>query len=173
MGRLLAYGSLMWDNALATFEGEKVGVPGMRRAFVGQSTRRWGSAEAPCPLIGLVPGEGCEGVLFRVPRRGRRLLYRNLGKREARPARRLRVVDGEGRALRARAYLPAPGEREWPEEEEVLDALSGSRGLVGTGVEYIRTLIHAMELWGVRDPLVERVWDRVRDRTPAGAAGGR
>ncbi|MFQ5890303.1 MAG: gamma-glutamylcyclotransferase [Gemmatimonadota bacterium] len=163
MARLLAYGSLMWDNALAAYQGERVRVQGMRRAFVGESTQRWGSPERPCPQIGLVMGDGCEGVLFRIPLGDRRLLFHNLKQRERRSARAVSVLDARGRGRKARSYLPSPDERLWPENGVVLEALHSARGVVGTGVEYIRTIIHAMELWGIEDPLIERIWEEVRN----------
>lgn len=49
MPKLVAYATLMWDNALATYRGEKVDVEGLRRAFVGESTRRWGTPDHPLP----------------------------------------------------------------------------------------------------------------------------
>jgi hypothetical protein len=33
---------------------------------------------------------------------------------------------------------------------------------VGTGVEYVRTLVHAMERHGMSDPLVDALWTRLR-----------
>jgi hypothetical protein len=33
---------------------------------------------------------------------------------------------------------------------------------VGTGVEYVRTLVHAMEPHGIHDPLVDALWARLR-----------
>jgi hypothetical protein len=32
---------------------------------------------------------------------------------------------------------------------------------VGTGAEYVRTLVHAMEPHGLHDPLVETLWKRL------------
>jgi hypothetical protein len=32
---------------------------------------------------------------------------------------------------------------------------------VGRGVEYVRTILHALELWGLRDPLVDSAWARL------------
>ena len=47
-----------------------------------------------------------------------------------------------------------------------LDALEArlraAHGVVGTGVEYVRTVVHAMELHGIRDPLVSALWARLR-----------
>ena len=50
--------------------------------------------------------------------------------------------------------------------ETDLDALEArlraAHGVVGTGVEYVRTVVHAMELHGIHDPLVATLWARLR-----------
>jgi hypothetical protein len=35
--------------------------------------------------------------------------------------------------------------------------------VVGNGAEYVRTLVHALELHDLRDPLVDGLWARLRD----------
>lgn len=175
MAGFVAYDALMWDNALAGYEGERVHVPGFERAFVGEDRRRYGSPARPCPRLALLPGRGCDAVLFRIPRRARRYLFHNLRQREARPLRRARVRDASGRPARARCLGVAGHERRWPGRDAVIEGLRGARGVVGTGAEYIRAVVHAMELWGIEDPVVAGVWDEVRrwtagtwrDPTPA------
>lgn len=162
---LLAFDALMWDNALATYEGRAVHVPGHRRAFVGEDPRRFGSPERPCPRLSLVPGDGCDAVLFRIPRGDRRYLVHNLRQREGRRARRVPVRDGDGPRRRALAFLAGGDERAWPDRAAVVEALREARGLVGTGAEYIRTIVHAMELWEIEDPVVGEIWERVRGWT--------
>lgn len=161
MARILAYDALMWDNALAEYEGRRARVPDRRRGFVGEDRRRYGSPEHPCPRLSLLPGEGCDAVVFEVPRSERRYLLHNLKQRERRPLRRVGVVDRDGRRRRARALLAGPDERPWPDAASVIDALRRARGLVGTGAEYIRTIVHAMELWEIEDPVVGEVWAEV------------
>lgn len=165
MAELVAYGSLMWDNALAEYEGEVVRVEGRRRAFIGEDPRRFGSPDYPCPQLGLVPGEGCDVVLFHIPASHRRLLFHNLKQREERGLGWVRVRDSEGRRRRAPSFLPSRRDRLWPDTTAVIEGLRAAHGLVGTGAEYIRTLIHAMELWDIRDPVVEEVWEEVRNWT--------
>lgn len=161
MTSILAYGSLMWDNALATYPGEAVRVDGFRRAFVGENTTRWGSPEHPCPQIGLVPGDGCDAVLFDLPRGESRLILRNLGRREGAKARTIQCGTN-GRRVRAKSFLPAPGARAWEDGESLVRALLAAKGSVGTGAEYVRTLVHAMGLWKIDDPLVREIWKDVR-----------
>lgn len=165
MARILAYDALMWDNALASYEGRPVRVPDRRRGFVGKDRRRFGSPEHPCPRLGLLPGDGCDAVAFEVPRSDRRYLLHNLKQRERRTLTRLRAVEAGGRRRRVRAFLPARYERIWPDAASVIEALRHARGLVGTGAEYIRTTVHAMELWEIEDPAVAEVWEEVRGRT--------
>jgi cation transport regulator ChaC len=47
---------------------------------------------------------------------------------------------------------------------ETIEArLRAAHGVVGTGAEYVRTLVHAMEPHRIHDPLVETLWKRLRD----------
>lgn len=151
----------MWDNALATYPGEGVRVDGFRRAFVGQNTTRWGSLECPCPQIGLVRGDGCEAVLFELPRGESRLILRNLRQREGRKAETVEIGKNGGR-LRAKSFLPAADARAWDDQEGLVRALLAAKGSVGTGAEYIRTIIYAMDLWKIDDPLLREVWEEIR-----------
>ena len=46
--------------------------------------------------------------------------------------------------------------------EAVEARLRAAHGVVGTGAEYVRTLVHAMEPHGIHDPLVETLWKRLQ-----------
>jgi cation transport regulator ChaC len=162
MADLLAYASLMWDNALATYEGEKVGVDALCRGWVGASTKRWGTPERPCPQFGLLLGEGCEAVMFRIPRRTRRQLFHSLRQREGAKPQAVIVRRPEGQKHRVHSFLPQSSARTWPDAEATIEALQRAHGVVGTGAEYVRALIHAMELWGIEDAFVWRIWEQIR-----------
>ncbi len=155
----------MWDNALATYDGETVRIDGLERAFVGESTKLWGTERHPCPVVGLVPGTGCEAVSFRIPFGARGRLLRMLKQREGGEGGRLRAVrvrDGDGRPQRAKMFVTPEASRPWDDRQAVITALREAKGVVGTGAEYIRTLIHAMELWQVDDSLVRDIWEEIR-----------
>jgi cation transport regulator ChaC len=49
-----------------------------------------------------------------------------------------------------------------PDLAAVEARLRATHGVVGTGVEYVRTLVHAMEPHGIHDPLVDALWARLR-----------
>lgn len=161
MAGFLAYDGLMWDNALAAYEGQRVRVSGRVRAFIGEDLRRFGSPDHPCPRLGLVPGAGCDAVLFQIPRRERRYKLHNLRQREERSLSGVRVRDAAGRMRRARFFGSGRDEDRWPEHGAVVDALRGARGPVGTGAEYVRTVVHAMELWEIEDAVVAEIWAEV------------
>jgi cation transport regulator ChaC len=46
--------------------------------------------------------------------------------------------------------------------EAVEARLRAAHGVVGTGPEYVRTLVHAMEPHGIQDPLVATLWKRLQ-----------
>lgn len=152
----------MWDNVLANYPGQRVQIDGLERKLMGQSVRRWGSPEQPCPQFNLAPGEGCQAVAFDLPSRDRRLVIRNIRQREGHGASKVPVIFSDGERGRAECFV-APGNGvQWEDLHRAIDAIRNARGVVGTGPDYIRTLVHAMELWGIEDPLVQEIWEAVK-----------
>jgi cation transport regulator ChaC len=155
----------MGDALLARCLARPARLPELRRAFLHESRRRWGTAEAPCPILGLAPGGECWGLVFEVPDGERRAVQSALEKREAASER-----HRENRI----AYTPEGPVEAWvwvsrtsngngaTDLEQVEARLRAAHGVVGTGVEYVRTLVHAMELHGINDPLVDALWERLR-----------
>jgi cation transport regulator ChaC len=89
-----------------------------------------------------------------------------LEKREAARERRAerRTVETPAGSLEAWAWVSRRSNRDGHAELETVEArLRAAHGAVGTGSEYVRTLVHAMELHGLRDPLIETLWHRLRD----------
>jgi len=163
--QVFAYGSLMGDAALARYPTRPARLPGHQRAFLHESRQRWGRPEAPCPILGLSPGGECWGLVFDVPETDRPRILRALEKREAakerrRETRTVETPDGPAPAL---VWVSRNAEGNGTPSLESLEArLRAAHGSVGNGSEYVRGLVHAMELHGIRDPLVDTLWERLR-----------
>ena len=165
MAWAFAYGSLMGDAVLGRFRARPARLPEYRRAFLHESRRRWGTPERPCPILGLAPGGECWGLVFEIPEGERRATERALGKREAADERRreTRTAETPDGPLDAWVWVSrTSNERGEADLDSVEARLRAAHGVVGTGVEYVRTLVHAMELHGIRDPLVEALWERLQ-----------
>lgn len=166
MSRVFAYGSLMGDAALRRYPARPARLEGYHRAFLHRSERRWGRPEAPCPILGLAPGGGCWGLVFDVPEADRRAVLRDLEKREAAAERRRQTLTAEtpDGPVEAWVWLSRGGAKNGePVDLASLEArLRAAHGVVGTGAEYVRTLVHAMALHGIHDPLIETLWERLQ-----------
>jgi cation transport protein ChaC len=160
-----AYGSLMGDAVLGRYPARPARLPGFQRAFLHQSTRRWGTPDRPCPILGLVPGGECWGLAFQIPEAERGAVERALAKREAARERRreTRATETPEGAVDAWVWVSrAPDGRGAADLDGLEARLRAAHGVVGTGVEYVRTIVHAMERHGIQDPLVTTLWARLR-----------
>ena len=145
-------------------------LAGWRRSFNHASTRLGGSEQHPCPTLGLSPGGECWGVAFEAGLFERRALLRRLAPSEA-PGEfdRVRVPielkDG-GRAFAiafaTRRDVPA----RWNGNGAMDRVFVAAHGLAGRGVEYVRTVAHALQLWGIADPLVAETWSKIDSWRP-------
>jgi cation transport protein ChaC len=132
----------------------------LERAFLHESRRLWGTPEAPCPTLGLVHGGECWGLAFEIPDADRRAVGSALAKREAAGERRRETLSAEtpDGVVDAWVWVSQAPNGGGPD----LARLRAAHGVVGTGVEYVRTLVHAMEPHGIHDPLVDALWARLR-----------
>lgn len=165
MAWVFAYGSLMGDAVLGRYPARPARLPGFHRAFLHESRKRWGASGAPCPILGLAPGGECWGVAFEVPDAERRVVLRSLERREAADERRRVTQATETSEGRVEAWVwvsREAGSRDPADLESVEARLRAAHGVVGTGVEYVRTVAHALDLHGLRDPLVDGLWARLR-----------
>jgi cation transport protein ChaC len=165
LSRVFAYGSLMGDAVLARYPVRPARLAGYHRAFLHESRQRWGRPEAPCPIVGLSPGGECWGLVFDVPAPDRPRIMRALEKREAAHERRreTRTVETPDGPLEAVVWVSRKANGNGSLNLESIEArLRAAHGVVGTGPEYVRTLVHAMGLHGIRDPLVDTLWERLQ-----------
>jgi glutathione-specific gamma-glutamylcyclotransferase len=158
----------MGDNALRHFAGRPARLAGFHRSFNHVSTQRWGTPERPCPILGLSAGGECWGVAFDVPGPAEKDILRLLDRREAaREYERVQAAIELPEASTVKAWVRmtrtayANGGR-FSDPSVLEQALRAAHGVVGTGVEYVRTLVHALELRGLRDPFLESLWERLK-----------
>jgi cation transport protein ChaC len=155
----------MGDAVLGRYRARPARLSGYHRAFLHESRQRWGQPEVPCPILGLAPGGECWGLAFDIPESDRGAVLRALEKREAVRERRRETVTAEtpDGPIEAWAWVSRASNGNGSPNLESLEArLRAAHGAVGTGAEYVRTLVHAMELHGVCDPLVDTLWERLR-----------
>ena len=162
---VFAYGSLMGDAVLRRYPARPARLPEARRAFLHESRRRWGTPESPCPILGLTDGGECWGLAFEIPAEERDAVLRVLEKREgaAERKRESRTAETPEGPVDAWVWLSRPTRGNGVAELETIEArLRAAHGVVGTGVEYVRSVVHAMEPHGLQDPLVDALWNRLR-----------
>lgn len=163
---LFAYAELMGEHLLRSYGVQAAVLPGYQRRFLHASTLLWGAPEHPCPLVGLAEGGTCPGLAFKAPWLMRRMLLRRLVPTEnqgeyRRVHRAIELRDGS--EVQALVWVSRTGKSgpRWTDENAVVEGLLAAHGTVGRGVEYVRTIFHALELWGLRDPLIDSVWARL------------
>jgi cation transport protein ChaC len=155
----------MGDAVLRRYRARPARLPDYRRAFLHESRRRWGTPESPCPILGLAPGGECWGLAFEIPDAERRAVLSALEKREAAAERRreTRTAETPEGPVDAWVWVSRPSNGSGGTDlETVATRLRAAHGVVGTGVEYVRTLVHAMEPHGIHDPLVDGLWKRLQ-----------
>jgi cation transport protein ChaC len=163
---VFAYGSLMGDAVLGRYPARPARLQGYHRAFTHESRRRWGRPSQPCPILGLARGGECWGLLFGIPGEDRRAVLRAIARREGASERRseTHVVETPDGPVPARVFVSTNGRAgdPGPDLAALETRLRAAHGVVGTGAEYVRTLVHALELHGLSDPLVDALWARLR-----------
>jgi cation transport protein ChaC len=154
----------MGDAVLGRYRAQAARLPGYRRAFLHESRRRWGTPEAPCPILGLAPGDECWGLAFEIPDADRGPVKRALAKRETARERRLetRTAETPEGPVSAWVWVSRTPNGLGTDLDAVEARLRAAHGVVGTGVEYVRTLVHAMERHGIGDPFIDALWQRLR-----------
>jgi len=171
MSWMFAYGDLMGEHLLRDYAAQPALLSGYHRSFNHYSTRLWGSPERPCPVLGLAPGGECWGLAFRVPWLHRRRMARRLEPTENKQQyRRLRlpVRLNTGLEPEASVWVSDAGyaHRDLLAAADRATRFIEAHGHAGRGAEYVRTVAQALELWGLRDPLIEELWTELSSWRP-------
>jgi cation transport protein ChaC len=170
MAWLFAYGELMNEVDLRKHGARPARLAGWQRSFNHVSTRLWGSQENPCPTLGLSPGGESWGVAFEAGLLDRRPLLRRLAPVET-PDEFERIsvpIDlKDGPRVQAIAFATKRGTPpRWNGDPSFERAFVSAHGVAGRGVEYVRTIAHALKFWGMADPLIAQTWSKLDSWRP-------
>jgi cation transport protein ChaC len=165
---VFAYGSLMWDPAIAVAEIRTATLFGWHRRFCLKSQIGRGSAERPALMAALDLGGVCHGLALRVP---------------------AELVDRETeilwmREMVAAAYVPTFVPLATPQGpidgaltfvmnrsssryvqldiEEAAQLIATGRGMRGTSLEYVEKVAERLEILGLSDPALDELHERAR-----------
>lgn len=168
---MFAYDALMGENDLRDYGAQPAVLDGYHRAFNHTSTLLWGSPEHPCPTIGLSPGGECAGLAFEVRFSRRRAMKLRLRPAEGseqfhKAKRRVQLADGSRVSATVWISKPEFHEGRWTSAELVPERFTAALGTAGRGVEYVRTIAHALQLWGLSDPTIEHLWSQMEAWRP-------
>ena len=167
---VFGYGSLIWRPGFPFVSRERAYLPGFARRFCRLSVRHRGSPESPGMVVGLMPGPGCEGVVYGIDSANRRAALEYLDEREgpgyART--RLQVSLAANQAHRmAWVYLPDPDHETYAPDlplETRIDLIAWAQGESGRAIDYLEDLVLHLREFGTPDPLLEDMLLRVRER---------
>lgn len=161
---VFAYGSMLWNPTIHYVESRVVRVPGWRRSFCMRSTAGRGSPEHPGLMLGIEPGEGCEGLAYRLAADTVRDEMHLLWQREmVTGSYQAKLLDA---ACRQQTRMCVVGfvidpkgptyEGDVPEAEQI-SRISRAAGLLGSNRDYLlRTRLH-LRRHAIHDDYIERL----------------
>lgn len=166
---VFGYGSLMWDPGVHFSEVRRAFVPGVARRFIlvdvngGRGTR-----ETPGAMAALDRGEGCHGLVFRIPAEVLEAETYSLWSRERiggayQPAFvTARTAQGEVEALAFLADHEADQIDADLSHEDQVRLIATGAGILGTSLAYLENLAAHFDAMGIDDPEVSRLLADVR-----------
>lgn len=177
--RVFSYGSLIWKPAFAPAAVARATAIGWQRSFCLKQMRFRGTPEQPGLMMQIDEGGSCDGVIQEVEPSREWADLSALWRREMTvnpPSNLPRWIDVEceGRPLRALTFTAnhaSPIYAGKIADETVAEILSVACGHWGSGAEYLRQTVLALETHGIRDPhlwalqekVAELIEARVRD----------
>jgi len=173
---VFGYGSLMWDPGFRFAEVRRGRVDGYARSFcLRDDLGGRGTPDAPGLMAALDTGAGCEGLVFRL--RGTEFDAETgiLWRREMIAPAYLPVMvavdtaHGPVRALTFAADPAAPVIRRDLCRAEQVRLLATGRGILGTSLQYIETLVGQLQALGITDADVAGLLAEAQNALQTGA----
>lgn len=155
---IFAYGSLMWDPAFVFSELRRAHVPDYARRFILKDI--WGgrgTKEAPGLMAALDKGDGCEGLIYKIPSNGIEAETANLWRREMIAPGYIpqfvdaRIDDTSVRALTFVADYEAEIIHPNLHRHEQIEFLTSGEGVLGTSMEYLQNIVCQFDALGIVD----------------------
>ena len=171
---VFGYGSLMWRPGFPFLERRSAVLHGRRRAFCIYSVHHRGTHERPGLVLGLAAGGSVRGAAFRVAAAQWPAVYDYLREREQPTEtyfeawREARLEDGA--RVCALVFLSDTNHSQWAgalSVEQQAQLITGSAGLSGRNIDYLRDLVDHLKADGVRDHGMERLLAMVEAREDA------
>ena len=168
---VFGYGSLMWRPGFPVETQAPGLLNGAHRALCVYSVLHRGTREQPGLVLGLDRGGACRGVAFRVTPGAEEDTVAYLREREqvtevyVEAYRKVRLVDGSGRTVRALTYLADPTHPQYAGRLSLDDQhriVRGCRGQAGANLEYVLNTVQHLEEEGVHDATLAKLAARLR-----------
>jgi len=165
---VFAYGSLMWDPAFHFDEVRTARLPGYQRRFCMKSVLGRGSPENPGLMAGLDHGDGCDGLVFRVPGdlidQETRIIWRREMLLHAYAPAFLPVTTDAG-GLAALAFVVDPTADSYLPNlsvDETARYMATGVGVFGSSLDYLENLGEQLAALGIVDAALNELSDRTR-----------
>jgi len=168
---VFGYGSLMWGNWEADFQGinrGKASLRGYHRAFNKKSTVNWGTRDAPCPTLGLEESSEaeCIGLIFEFDDNQRHSVEAELKKREGPSFQQLELEVELENGQKVTAFTSVNLTNKWTyikdaELGKFVDAARSTSGKSGNCFEYIKNLFIMCKKLEIQDDHIQKMWELI------------
>ncbi len=162
---VFAYGSLIWNPAIAVVETRPAVLPGWERSFCLDLRGGRGSRERPGLMCALVPSRSCGGVALRIAARQVEsetavLWLREMAFGHYVPS--LVPLTIQGDVVDGLAFVADPARVVRMDLDEQARRIAAAHGPIGTNRDYLFRLEGALEAHGIEDAYVSALAGRVR-----------
>ena len=164
---VFAYGSLMWDPAIAIAEIRTATLHGYHRRFCLKSQIGRGSAERPALMAALDLGGVCHGLALRIPAehvdRETEILWMREMIASAYVPTFVPVATPQGHVEALTFVMNRDSSRYVQLDiEEAAQLIATGRGMRGTSLDYVERVAERLEILGLSDPALDELHDRAR-----------
>lgn len=169
---VFAYGSLIWNPAIHFVERAVGFLPNWRRAFCMKITAGRGTEQKPGRMLSLIPGDGVDGVVYRLSPDNLEHELSLLWKREM-------CTDGycptwqlvtlrNGETVNSLVFVVRTDDGCFDQNHDVCHTakhISVASGPLGPNAEYVEKLKRALDAEKITDPYVDEIVAALEDAT--------